>query len=347
MKNKTIFTVVGARPQFIKAAPVCRQIRKHFTEILVHTGQHFDASMSDIFFDELGIPQPDYNLGIHGSSHGAMTAQMLESIENLLLEIKPDMVLLYGDTNSTMAAALAASKLHFPIAHIEAGPRTFDRKQPEEVNRVFTDYVSVLKFCPTKQSLKNLQAEQMGEGAYHVGDVMYDAALYARDKASQHSRILDQLKLGAKKYSVATIHRQEHTGAKEDLSKIIAYLNARSCPVILPLHPRTKKAIEHHQIDLGDIKVIDPLGYLDMTWLIANAQEVITDSGGVPKEAYFHGVPCTTIGNYTPWPETVAKGWNRLWSSDTWLEPRMNIDDYGDGNAAKKIAWHIEEYFER
>ncbi len=346
MKNKIIFTVVGARPQFIKAAPVCREIRKHFREILVHTGQHFDPSMSDVFFDELDIPKPNYNLGIHGSSHGAMTARMLESIETLLQEVKPHMVLLYGDTNSTLAAALAASKLNIPIAHIEAGPRTFDRKQPEEVNRVFTDYVSALKFCPTKQSLINLHAEQMAEGAFHVGDVMYDAALYAREKAAKKSQILNELKLEVGKYVVATVHRQEHTGTREDLAKIVSYLNACSYPVILPMHPRTRKACEDHKIDLGPIKVIDPLGYLDMTWLVANAHEVITDSGGLPKEAYFHGVPCTTIGNYTPWPETVERGWNRLWTEGEWKEPRQKISDYGDGRASEIIVSHIKAYLE-
>lgn len=344
MNKKTIITVVGARPQFIKVAPVSHQLKEKCKEILIHTGQHFDKSMSDVFFEELNISKPTYNLGISGRNHGEMTARMLEKLEEIFLEIKPDLVLLYGDTNSTLAGALAASKLHLPIAHVEAGPRTYDRRQPEEVNRVMTDYVSTLRFCPTFQSVENLKLENMREGTYHVGDVMYDSALYAREKATQWSKILENLDLLPGTYSVATIHRAEHTDNPDILQKIMNYLHQQAPSVIFPMHPRTRQAIQSYQIYTHDLKIISPLGYLDMTSLVSNAKQVITDSGGLPKEAYFHKVPCITIGDYTPWPETITAGWNRLWTEQNYKAPRSEIADYGDGNAARKIAEIIEKF---
>lgn len=342
--TKKIITIVGARPQFIKVAPVSKELRKYHNEILVHTGQHFDAGMSDIFFEELSIPKPDYHLGISGGTHGSMTAKMLEKIEEIFLQESPDLVLLYGDTNSTLAAALAASKLHLPIAHIESGPRTYDRRQPEEVNRVFTDYVSALRFCPTFQSLENLKLENMEDSSFHVGDVMYDSALYARSKASKSSKVLEKYNLTPGAYTIATIHRAEHTNDGQTLDRILKFLKNQDTPVIFPMHPRTRQAIQSYDLNLDNLVVIDPLGYLDMTWLTANAAQVITDSGGLPKEAYFHQVPCITIGDYTPWPETIAAGWNRLWSEDTYVTPRSPIEDYGDGNAAQKIVGILNDF---
>jgi UDP-GlcNAc3NAcA epimerase len=346
MKKKVV-TVVGARPQFIKVAPVSQELRKHHTEILIHTGQHFDAQMSDVFFDELNIPEPDYHLGVSGGSHGAMTAKMLEKLEELFLKISPELVLLYGDTNSTLAAALAASKLHIPIAHVESGPRTYDRCQPEEINRSFTDYVSSIRFCPTFQSVENLKLENMSHGTYHVGDVMYDSALFAREKASKQSKILEKLKLKNNDYIVATIHRAEHTTDRIILEKIIAYLKKQPFPVIFPIHPRTSHAINTFGINTAGLNIISPLGYLDMTWLVSNARQVITDSGGLPKEAYFHKVPCITIGEYTPWPETVSAGWNRLWTQTDYQHPRSDISDYGDGNASKKIVSILNNFLNK
>lgn len=342
---KTILTVVGARPQFIKIAPVSRELRKSFREILIHTGQHFDQGMSDIFFQELEIPTPDYSLGISGGNHGEMTARMLEKIEAKILEIKPDLMLLYGDTNSTFAAAIAAAKLHIPIAHIESGPRTYDRLQPEEVNRVFTDYVSEIRFCPTYKSVENLKLENICDGVFHVGDVMYDCALYAREKAAKNSKILDDLQLTPKSYSVATVHRAEHTSNPETLKKVIDFLKAQDGLVVFPMHPRTSKAVEAYGISTDGLKVIPPLGYIDITWLVANSKQVITDSGGLPKEAYFHQVPCITIGEYSPWPETIEAGWNRLWTESEYSSPRKDVTDYGDGKAAQKIVEILKKYF--
>ena len=342
--NKKIVTIVGARPQFIKVAPVSKELRKYHQEILVHTGQHFDAGMSDVFFEELNIPTPDYHLGISGGNHGQMTARMLEKIEELFIQEKPDLVLLYGDTNSTLAAALAASKLHLPIAHIESGPRTYDRRQPEEVNRVFTDYVSAIRFCPTFQSLENLKMENMEKNSFHVGDVMYDSALYAREQALKGSTILEQHNLVPGNYSVATIHRAEHTSDRQTIEKIINYLKNQNTLVIFPIHPRTRQIVQSYELNLDPLKVIEPLGYLDMTWLVANAAQVITDSGGLPKEAYFHSVPCITIGNYTPWPETIAAGWNRLWTDEQYHSPQVPIVDYGKGDASKKIVEILNDF---
>lgn len=341
---KTILTVVGARPQFIKIAPVSRELRKHFKEVLVHTGQHFDHEMSDVFFEELEIPTPDYSLGISGGKHGEMTARMLEKIEEKIFEVKPDMLLLYGDTNSTFAAAIAASKLHIPIAHIESGPRTYDRKQPEEVNRVFTDYVSQIRFCPTYQSVENLKIENIDQDVFHVGDVMYDCALYARDKASKDSKILEELQLESQGYVVTTVHRAEHTSSPDILKKVIGYLQEQEELVVFPMHPRTVKGVEAYGINTDGLTIIPPLGYIDMTWLVANAKLVITDSGGLPKEAYFHKVPCITIGEYSPWPETIEAGWNRLWSEQNYISPRRDVPDYGEGNSAQKIVEILKAY---
>lgn len=341
-----IVSVVGARPQFIKAAAVSRALASAgLDEVMIHTGQHFDPSMSDVFFDELGIPQPAHNLGIAGGSHGQMTGRMLEGIDAILSEEKPDWVLVYGDTNSTLAAALAASKLHFPVAHVEAGLRSFNRRMPEEINRVLTDHVSSLLLCPTALAVRNLAAEGITKGVLHVGDVMYDATLDARKRAATSSTIRQRLGLTEGAYQVATVHRAENTDSAETLGKVLALLKAKAheMPVVLPLHPRTRQAAERFGLDFDGLTLCDPLGYLDMAWLVAGAAAVMTDSGGLQKEAYFHRRPCLTLRSETEWVETVEAGWNRLWEGPDYVTPRQEITDYGDGSAAKTIATLLKE----
>jgi UDP-GlcNAc3NAcA epimerase len=335
-----ILTVVGARPQFIKAAPVSRALaRKGLREIVVHTGQHFDDAMSAIFFEELDIPTPAYNLEVNRLGHGAMTGRMLEKLEEVMLAEKPDMVVVYGDTNSTMAGALAAAKLHIPIGHIEAGLRSFNRRMPEEINRVVTDHLSALLFCPTQTAVRNLAREGVTQGVHASGDVMYDTTLAAVARAESRSRILESLDLLPKSYTVATIHRAENTDDRGQFMRLLAWLEdaARSRPVMMPTHPRTRRVMA----DLGTpkgVRPIDPLGYIDMTRLVHEAAAIFTDSGGLQKEAYFHRVPCVTLRNETEWVETIEAGWNRLWTVADYATPRREIPDYGDGHAAELIA---------
>lgn len=336
-----VLTIVGARPQFIKAAAVSRAFRDFpdMTEVMVHTGQHFDANMSDVFFRELGIPQPAHNLEVHGGGHGQMTGRMLEGIERVLLEEKPDWMLVYGDTNSTIAGALAAAKLHIPVAHVEAGLRSFNRRMPEEVNRVLTDHVSALLFCPTKAAVDNLTAEGIVQGVHQVGDVMYDATLDAIRRAKVESTILDTLGLAPGSYVLATIHRAENTDTAEHLGAVFDYLRAQAggLPVVLPLHPRTRGAAQRFGVSLDGLRIIDPVGYLDMARLLDGCALVLTDSGGVQKEAYFHRKPCVTLRDETEWVETVGAGWNRLWKGAEYAQPRRDIAEYGDGRAAHAI----------
>ncbi|WP_422004649.1 non-hydrolyzing UDP-N-acetylglucosamine 2-epimerase [Pyruvatibacter mobilis] len=342
----TILTVVGARPQFIKAAAVSRAIRARdsMSEIMVHTGQHFDANMSDVFFDELEIAPPTHHLGIGGGGHGRMTGRMLEGIEEILEAGRPDWVLIYGDTNSTIAGALAAAKLHIPVAHVEAGLRSFNKRMPEEINRVLTDHVSTLLFCPTQAAVGNLAKEGVTTGVHHVGDVMYDATLNARAKARETSDIVGQLRLEPGKYVLSTVHRAENTESRESLESVLDYLKAKAVgmPVVLPLHPRTSAAAKKHGLDFDSLTVIDPVGYLDMVALLDGCAEVLTDSGGVQKEAYFHRKPCTTLRKETEWVETIEAGWNRLWKGTDFKSPRTNIADYGDGKSAEQILNLIE-----
>ncbi|KXJ57068.1 MAG: UDP-N-acetyl glucosamine 2-epimerase [Colwellia sp. Phe_37] len=353
--SKKVITIIGARPQFIKASVVSRKIlhREEVSEVLVHTGQHYDDNMSKVFFDELGISKPDYNLGVGGGSHGQNTGRMIEKIEELLLIEKPDWVLVYGDTDSTLAGALAAVKLHIPVVHIEAGLRSFNRRMPEEVNRVLTDHIATLLFAPTELALKNLLKEGVERSKIHlVGDVMYDAALYFYKKAEQKSKILETLKLSSKEYVLATIHRQENTDDKHRLSSIINGLSQSSVPVILPLHPRTKKQLNLFGINIGTpIKVVEPVGYLDMIMLEKNARAIATDSGGVQKEAYFYQVPCVTLREETEWVELVEQGVNLLVGYDenaiaksitTSFSHRWMEGMYGDGEAAYKIVNEIQ-----
>lgn len=338
---RKILTVVGARPQFIKAAAVSRAIAEStdLAEVMIHTGQHFDAEMSDVFFDELDIAPPKHRLDIHGGGHGDMTGRMLSAIEPIMIAEKPDWVVVYGDTNSTLAGALVAAKLHIPIAHVEAGLRSFNRRMPEEINRVLTDHVSTLQFCPTKQAIENLSLEGIRTGVHHVGDVMYDAALFAKEQAASRPSILSRLSVKAGRYALATVHRAENTDHPRRLREIVDYLSniSKDRVVVLPLHPRTRQSVARAGVSLDGLHVIDPVGYLDMATLLAGAESVITDSGGVQKEAYFHRVPCITLRDETEWVETITHGWNRLWKGPDFVT-RREIDEYGDGRAAHRIA---------
>ncbi len=350
---KKIVTVIGARPQFIKAAPVSRAIEgeNNLQEVILHTGQHFDENMSQVFFDQMGIPRPDHHLNIHSLTHGAMTGRMLEGIERILLQEEPDWVMVYCDTNSTLAGALAASKLHIPLAHVEAGLRSFNTRMPEEINRILTDRVSQLLFCPTPAAMKNLSKE--GFDAFpcqkiNSGDVMYDATLLFREKARRPRHV--EL---PEKFALATVHREENTTRHKQLMNIIRGLNdlADQCPVVLPMHPRTRKLTDGSGLPAfsGNIMVIDPVGYLEVLYLLQHCQLVITDSGGMQKEAYFFKKPCITLRKETEWTELVEAGTNKLCGSDpalimeafrqfTSTPPRFTGGLYGKGNASAIIA---------
>jgi len=336
---KTVLTIVGARPQFIKAAAVSRHFHGNsgLREVLVHTGQHFDREMSEVFFDELGLSPPAHNLGVHGGQHGEMTGRMMIEIEKVVEQVKPHAVMVYGDTNSTLAGALVAAKSFIPLAHVEAGLRSF-RQMPEEVNRVLVDRVSRWLFCPTSTSVLNLAGEGIREGVHQVGDVMYDVTLSMIARAKDRAKALGRLGLSRGSFDLATIHRAENTDSAEALATVVAYLRARAreFPIVLPLHPRTAAAVARFGLNLGAVKVIEPLGYLDMTALLAACREVLTDSGGVQKEAYFHRKPCVTLRDATEWVETIAAGWNRLWHGPPYSE-RQEIAEYGDGQAGARI----------
>lgn len=359
-KSMRIVTVIGARPQFIKAAPFSEVFRKNNEEILVHTGQHYDVNMSDIFFDELMIPKPKYNLGVGSGNHGKQTAIMLEGIEEILLKEKPDGLLVYGDTNSTLAGALAASKLHIPVYHVEAGLRSYNKLMPEEQNRILTDHISFMLLCPTQTAVDNLKKEGITVGVVNTGDIMYDAVLrnvaIANEKYSSGLWFEEILKYNGKirnitekEYYLATIHRAENTDSPEKLLKIFLAFADLDKPVLLPLHPRTKKLLESIQVDLKNIIIIEPVGYLLMLYLTSNAHMVITDSGGVQKEAYFLKTPCTTLRDQTEWVETLENSWNVLCSIDVnEIKKQINREltclqyqqakAFGDGNAAQKIC---------
>ena len=311
-------SIVGARPQFIKAAAFSRLARgtPGITEKLLHTGQHYDENMSSIFFEEMEIPPPDFQLGIGSGNHGAQTGRMLENIEKVILEERPDWVLVYGDTNSTIAGALAASKLHLPVAHVEAGLRSFNRKMPEEINRVLTDHCSNLLFAPTPQAQQNLRKEGIPEERIRqVGDIMFDVALFYSERAQHRSNVLSNLDLAPKNFILATIHRAENTDDPKILSEIMQAFSELSADrkIILPIHPRTRAALARTSITPpAGLHVIDPVGYLDMVLLEKNASLIVTDSGGVQKEAYFHSTPCVTLRTETEWVELLESGWNKL-----------------------------------
>ena len=356
-----IVTIVGARPQFIKAAAVSRAVAVHnassansaIEDVIVHTGQHYDDNMSQVFFDELAIPAPRYNLSIGSLSHGAQTGRMLQGIEPLLVEEKPDWVLVHGDTNSTLAGALTARKLNLNVAHVEAGLRSFNRRMPEEINRVLADRISDLLFCPTDTAVKNLRAEGMQRGIEQVGDVMYDASLFSREQARRKSRILERLKLEPRSFVLATVHRAENTDDPTRLSGICDGLArlAESWRVVLTLHPRTRRFLREANLEarLGKVEIVEPVPYLDMIRLEESARAICTDSGGVQKEAIFYRVPCVTLRNETEWVETVAAGWNTLVGADSAAmvravaaagsaPPQPAASFYGDGNAAGRIV---------
>lgn len=344
----TILTVVGARPQLIKAAAVSRALAgaAALRELIVHTGQHFDTGMSDVFFDELGIPAPAHHLGIHGGGHGDMTGRMLIALEGVMKAERPGCVLVYGDTNSTLAGAFAAAKLNIPVAHVEAGLRSFNRRMPEEINRIAADRLSELLFCPTRASVENLAAEGIAAGVHMVGDVMYDVTLHAAAAARAKSRILERLGLAPKGYALATVHRAENTDDPAALAAVLDYLRAqaRAQAIVLPLHPRTREAARRQGLAFDGLTVTEPLGFLDMHRLLSGAAAVFTDSGGVQKEAYFHRVPCVTLRGETEWVETIDCGWNRLWHGPDY-RPRRDIPDYGDGHSAEKIVAILADRF--
>ena len=342
-----VLSVVGARPQLVKAGPVSAALKAAgIAERLVHTGQHYDAAMSGVFEAEFGLV-PDVNLGIHGGTHAEMTARMLAALEAEMVSARPRVVLVYGDTNSTLAGALAAAKLCIPVAHVEAGLRSFNRAMPEEVNRVVTDHLSDLLLAPTRTAVAHLAHEGLRQGVHHVGDVMFDAALAAAARAETDSTVLHRLRLDKGGYAVATVHRAENTDDRDALACALEFLgkHARSVPIVWPVHPRARAAIARFALSADGLMLVEPQNHLDMTQLVRNAALVLTDSGGLQKEAYFHHVPCITMRSETEWPETIEAGWNRLWTEANWRTPRREIDDYGDGNAAQRIASLLRQRF--
>lgn len=341
-------SVVGARPEFIQATPVSIALRKNHQEVLVHTGQHYDYLMSQTFFDELGIPSPDYNLEVGSGSHASQTAEILVRFEELLLKEKPDCVIVRGDTNSTLAGALAASKLHIPTAHIEAGERSFDRRMPEEVNRLVADKLSSVFFCVSQTAVRQLADEGITKDVYWVGDVMLDANLSNRTLARQKSTVLSTLGLAPDSYGLVTVHRAANTDNPKRLANIVKALSQVGETVVFPVHPRTRGALQKLDAQFADnVRLIEPVGYFDMMVLEENARIIATDSGGVQREAYFMRKPCITLRDETEWTETVQVGWNKLvgveverivgeWKKFT--PPAEQPPIFGDGRAGEKIA---------
>lgn len=345
--RRRIATVVGARPQFIKAAPVSAELGRTdwASETLIHTGQHFDANMSEDLFKDLSLRSPDHHLGINRASANQLLGRMLEALDDIFASERPDAVLVYGDTTSTLAGALAAAQRSIPLVHVEAGLRSFDRTMPEERNRIVTDHLSSLLLCPTQASVDNLAREGITEGVHHVGDVMLDTFLANRPSPDEIKSTLERFGLARNAYRLATVHREASTASEASLHRIMTYLReqATHSPVVLPLHPRTKQAIERWDITTSGLTVVEPLDYRSFAALLAGANEVLTDSGGVQKEAYFHRVPCVTLRESTEWGETVSYGWNRLWMDPQApvTAPRRAIPDYGNGDAAHHIVERI------
>jgi UDP-GlcNAc3NAcA epimerase len=342
-----VVSIVGARPQFIKAAPVSRLLRTRHTEVLVHTGQHYDDNMSAVFFRELGLPEPDYHLGVGSGSHGVQTGQMLATIEQVLLTEQPDWTIVYGDTNSTAAGALAAAKLQIPVAHVEAGLRSFNRGMPEELNRIIADHLASLLLCPSRTAVKNLRREGIRQGVREVGDVMAEILAFAVEQCRSRSDVLDRLGLVEREYLLATIHRAENTDDPQRLHAILAALDESREPVVFPVHPRTRKAITALRYTCRrTVKLVEPFGYLDMVRLQQSARLILTDSGGMQKEAYWLGVPCVTLRDETEWVETVDAGWNVLAGADrrrivslvrSFTPPSERPPLYGDRHVARRI----------
>jgi UDP-N-acetylglucosamine 2-epimerase (non-hydrolysing) len=352
-----ICSVVGARPQFVKAAPVSEQLQDAHEEVLVHTGQHYDEALSKVFFEELDIPEPAYNLGVGSGSHAVQTAEMMQGLEEVLDAESPDVVLVYGDTNSTLAAALVAAKREPSLAHVEAGLRSDNWSMPEEVNRVLTDRCSDLLFAPAENAAQNLQAEGVDEGVVVTGDVMYDAVLTVRDRAFERSAVLSELELDRDSYVLSTVHRAANTDDPARLAGILDGLAAVPDPVVVPVHPRTEQALQAHGLyerAVAELTLIDPVGYLDFLRLLEEASQVATDSGGVQKEAFYLETPCVTLRDETEWIETVEAGWNVLVGADpdriraalagpVESPPRPTL--YGGGDAAERTVEALEERF--
>lgn len=348
MSLKTICTIVGARPQFVKAAPVSRALAASFREVFVHTGQHYDYGMSDVFFQEMEMRPPDFHLGAGGGTHAEQTGKMLVEIEKILNSIKPNCVLVYGDTNSTLAGALAAAKVQIPLAHVEAGLRSYNRAMPEEINRVLTDHVSSLLFCPTDAAIENLAKEGITKGVHRVGDVMYDALLYNLAIARKRSTILQSFGLQKGTYALATVHRAANTDDLVRMAAILSALGSLSMRVIFPVHPRTRKIIREAGLSVSEnVEMVEPVGHFDVLVLQENANCILTDSGGMQKEAYLLGVRCITLREETEWVETVQAGWNRLTGVDgaairdafeSWHPSTERPALYGNGHAASEIC---------
>ena len=345
-----VCSIVGARPQFVKAAVVSRQLRDAGEEVLVHTGQHYDEEMSDVFFDELDIPEPEYNLGVASDTHGRQTAKMIARLEPVVEETDPDALLLYGDTNSTLAGAIVGSKRDVDVAHVEAGLRSDNRAMPEEINRILTDHAADLCFAPSEEAVENLAAEGVTDGVYLTGDVMYDAILDARERARRRSTALEDLDVDEGEFVLATVHRASNTDDRANLAAIVDALSESPLPVVLPAHPRTVDRLREYGLwerATDRLEVIDPQGYLDFVRLLDAAERVATDSGGVQKEAFFLGTRCLTLREETEWVETVDCGWNRLVGpnearirealAEDW-EPESNPHPYGDGTAGQRIV---------
>lgn len=349
-----IVTVIGTRPQLIKAAQVSNVLRKKHNEIIINTGQHYDKEMFDIFLKELNLPKPDYSLDVGSGLHGEQTAKMLLEIEKILIKENPDLVIVYGDTNSTLSGALAAAKLHISLAHIESGCRSFDKTMPEEINRILTDHISDFLFCVTEKNVEQLKKEGIEKNVFLVGDVMYDSVLKI-SKLSKTSNILKKLKIKEKEYCLATIHRAENTDNKKRLSIILESLSHSKEKIILPLHPRTKKMINKFKLNNkinSNVIITQPLGYLDFQKLEINAKKIITDSGGVQKEAYYFKVPCITLRESTEWTETVEDGWNILVNTNkskimyaikVFSPKNKQRMFFGVGNSAKKIVKFLSD----
>ena len=343
-----VLTIVGARPQFIKAAPVSRVLRRHHEEFLLHTGQHYDDAMSDLFFRQLKIPTPDLNLEVGSGRHGAQTGAMLQGIESVAVEQTPDWLLVYGDTNSTLAGALVGAKLHIPVAHVEAGLRSHDRRMAEEVNRIVADHLATILLCPTETAVANLAREGITHGVHAVGDVMYDAFLQNLEIARQSSTVLDDLGLQRGRYQLLTVHRAENVDRPEILDAILTGVGDSGRHVVFPIHPRTRAALNATGRRVaGNVMLIDPVGYLEMLILEENAEAIVTDSGGVQKEAYFVGRPCITLRDRTEWTETVSAGWNVTAGTDpaAVAHAMRNVrpgkerpELFGDGHAAERVV---------
>jgi UDP-N-acetylglucosamine 2-epimerase len=360
MLDRKLLTVVGARPQFVKAAVLSRLLSRHhrtpagLSEVLVHTGQHYDPGLSSVFFTELEMPRPDYYLGVGSGPHGQQTGRMVERLETVMVQERPSCVLVYGDTNSTLAGSLAASKLGLPIAHVEAGLRSYNRAMPEEINRVIADHLAALLFCPTSQAVKNLSCEGLVKGVHLVGDIMYDSLLHHLNRAQQTSDILSRLGAAAGGYGLATVHRAETTADRQKLERLFQAFGRLEVPIIVPLHPRTQAVLDSAALPPA-VWVIEPVSYYDMLILERHARLILTDSGGVQKEAYWLRVPCITLRAETEWVETVDSGWNRLAGTDpdAIVEAAASLQEspppptgqpYGNGQAGQAILDILTRY---